>query len=616
MRPVLLFVVLLSISQLCLSVSLEEAIDNYTEENEQVSVRVVETTFGSFRIVSVSSVDVLVLSESDGYAPVVSSGAIENVLRAEFFSKLNATERVSDIYASVLSFNSSRAPEEQTCLQYTGNDRYPCLNSTQCQYACISVPLCKSVMNGVGDQFTTSIVSWRLGLLLLDQHMQDFVSLVPLLEQGDSNAFVRASSSLQGLESQATAITKNKMFSCDPKDIASYCFCPDANYTYSDLSVASAKLASFKSDYAQLASLYSYAQRISAETARRIHDAEIRGARGFFLRMAPWISSNASAAEQSAVKTLGVVKDVELQGMLNDLRALNQSVFSKAQAEDYEGALNLADALLGKALDTESRSSTVYGQYYSLITGSTNFSNSLVEFSGSLLDSENYYAASAQMITANFTLFQQKLAPPIEYSLLSQLRNELLSFEVSLSSLRTLLAEKREMDVSINETRLQVAQVSSRALLYKQPFDGSGLLLLLEEASNYSSLGNIALARSSLTTCQIRLAASNASIENQIVRIDSAFASLESANQTLSEISERRFLFLAPNMQDSNAALAEAYSVVYANPGAAEQKASESVSLAYRASRSVEPGSLFGCIGALLLFSVLASAMACAGTQR
>lgn len=223
-------------SFLCFS-SAAPSIDTYLEDGETFSE--IELANGYYLVLINASP--AFLADSNGL--VLNSTEIEYFfspyLSGTYLSKVQPSQQdISSVLDDLNEFNASRA-READCKRYLGTDVYDCFDRDSCMYACYT-PLCKGMLQGVGEPFFTSFVSFEEKLSLLDTQVSNLSGSILLSYISEGNAsFVLSQWALafQGVFTTAENVSNNKLFRKDGFD-----FCHPLNYSFSSLERANSKL--------------------------------------------------------------------------------------------------------------------------------------------------------------------------------------------------------------------------------------------------------------------------------------------------------------------------------------------------------------------------------------
>ncbi|MEM3030834.1 MAG: hypothetical protein QXH27_03810 [Candidatus Micrarchaeia archaeon] len=568
---------LLALPALLAAVSFDEFIANYTLPGEIIQSQLLASAAGAYALVFINSRESMLVDVSPPGAPslVESAHAIESVLREDALLSLSLPSRAADAALSLDDFNASGAGWQALCSQWTGTDRFPCVNLSSCQLACISVPLCKNMMMGIGDPFTLSIWGWRNETGRLDfslSQARSDLSLLPASEEPRA-PLSSAQASLSGARSAFHAMRSSDLFNCDPSYPRSYCFC---NITFNEayLNDAEEKLASLEADLSVLDVIPARAAAIADETSARIRAAVQRGEEANFNRTLAAAVAWLAEAEANASEALSLISDENLSLSLERARSKLSEMRSAGAAGDFERGNAVAGELFALVPEIEAEANRLITIYRSLQNASANASAEIALANLTLLPGDGPLFAQLENLSLSLNSTRFLLTPPISRNQTYFLSEEFARISQEAGGIRAKALSKHALEDEAASLALRLSNLSLLAASYNQRLDSTRFTALLSQASLQLTRIELAEANASLSSAEAELASIESSLRRKILQIEAAKAAIAEAEEAVENASRVRvLLFLTPNLEDARAKLNSSRAVLYDDPAIARELA-------------------------------------------
>ena len=226
-----------------------------------------------YYFVSFNGTESMVFASDGGARLIQNKTELTELLAAELADKNitvalyypNQTEK-DQLWAYVLAFNNSRT-RENDCEQIIGIDRFPCIDLETCWRACYT-PACQTMKIGSGEFFLGHLMRWYSNKTQIDENVEEFHETLSTLPT-DTNGFVQGIESLQAniqaIRDSAISIESNTI---QLKEGIGFCY--PANFQYSGLINASARLAMKRNALLPLFTLDESASLLYNRTQERI----------------------------------------------------------------------------------------------------------------------------------------------------------------------------------------------------------------------------------------------------------------------------------------------------------------------------------------------------------
>jgi len=572
-----LVLALLALPILHAAASLDEFLANYTLPGETVSMQALASSAGSYSLALINSRESLLVNNSLPGSPslVETALSIESILREDLLLSLPLSSSASEASSSLDRFNASGAGWQALCSQWTGTDRFSCTSLSSCQLACLSVPLCKNVMMGIGDQFALSIWGWRNETSRLESSLSQARSTLNQLPSSEEPRvpLSEALSSLSNARAAFYSMRSNDLFNCNASYSRSYCFC---NITFNEayLNEADEKLASLEEGLSALDGLSSRAAAIAGETAARIRLALQRGEEARFNQTLATAEARLSEAEANASAALALITDENLTRAIGSARSKLSQMRSAGSAKDFERGNALAGELFSLASEIENESAALASAYRSLQDASANASSEIALARSALLPSDGPLSLQLDNLSGSLNASLPLLSPPIPGSQLPILFSEFNRISREAGSIRAKALEKHALEEKALSLQLRLSNLSSLASSYNQRLNSTRFSTLLSEASLHLSRIELAEANASLSSAEEELASLGSSLRQRIAMIEEAEAAIADAEEAIENASHVRvLLFLTPSLEEARAKLDSSRAILYDEPVIARELA-------------------------------------------
>ncbi len=331
---------------------LSDALAKYTEPGENVTQVNVLVPSGNFVLVKIGSAETLLIKASDG-SLVEDKAILSKIFEEYVYVQTEYDAKLASIKSRVAHFNSTRNEpisatrtqgKEIACLQYIGVDaQTPCNDYEGCKVACLSSPLCAIAPyfdtgeeNATGYMalgFVDSMFLYVDALEDMDYQVGEFNKKIDLASTGGS-VIDQEIAHLQALKADAQNMSNNKLFVRGLYGIDAYC--PEVNYTYSDIDNSITDLRAIKTGLGALNDVSARADALLAEQNRRKSYIETRGAKWSALREK--ITSGTNEMSGLVSTTTAKINDTTLTGKCNSLKALGDDMLSNGTAGRYTAA--------------------------------------------------------------------------------------------------------------------------------------------------------------------------------------------------------------------------------------------------------------------------------------
>jgi hypothetical protein len=157
----------------------------------------------------------------------------------------------------------------------------------------------------------------------------------------------------------------------------------------------------------------------------------------------------------------------------------------------------------------------------------------------------------------------------------------------------------------INKTIETMQNITLLAKNYNQEMNLSKVNLLLQNSVEELSTHNFRQSLNLTREAEIELDAMKKGLNDKIGRIESAKTLIETANKTMSDVSNNTFLIFHPDLSDSELALRRAVDALYTQPDKAATFAMQARVLAIEQMRRTESTKL-GVAGAVIIIIIIA----------
>jgi hypothetical protein len=259
----------------------DEFVKKYTEADQQLAISKLNTEGGDYFIIRLDGQETFLVDNVTG-KQVDELGGIERLLREDVYIRAGFANKTALMREKVADFNSTRAPEEAKCRQYTGTGTHQCKDRESCIVACFAVPVCTALINA--DGFWQSIYSWSENTYEIDRLSGEFESGINGMEMGGS-AIESQIARLDSIVSIARENQENGLFKgqqnpecVGPEGVHCYDFCPVVDYSISSLLSARSTLVVLKTQLSALGLQGERAKKIAERGAAQIEYINGRGA--------------------------------------------------------------------------------------------------------------------------------------------------------------------------------------------------------------------------------------------------------------------------------------------------------------------------------------------------
>ncbi|MEM4389544.1 MAG: hypothetical protein QXG98_02685 [Candidatus Micrarchaeia archaeon] len=570
-------VAILALPILLAALSLDELLANYTLPGETIRSQPIALAEGTYALIFIDSHESMLVNLSLPGAPslIESASAIEAILTEELLLDLAIPSRLPDIAHSLEGFNASGASWQALCAQWTGTDRLPCTNLSSCRLACISVPLCKSMLQGIGDPFALSIWGWRNETERLDLSLSQVRSNLSLISTSDDPRvpISSAQASLYSARSALHAMRSNDLFNCEPSYPRSYCFC---NITFNEayLNDAMEKLARLESELSALDAIPARAAAIASITSARIRDALQREEEVRFNQTLAAASASLAEAEADASAALSLISDENLTRSLERARSKLSELRAAGATRDFERGNAVAEQLFALVSEIEAEAAALTALYHSLQNASFNASSEIALANDTLLQNDTPLLARLENLSFSLSSARSHLTPPISGNQTASLSAELARITREAAEIRAKALAKHALEEKATLLALRLANLSLLAAAYNQQLDSARFAMLLSQASLQLSRIELAAANASLSGAEAELASIESSLKQKVLQIETAKATIAEAEEAIENASRVRVLFfLTPNLEGARAKLNASRAALYDDPVMARELA-------------------------------------------
>jgi len=326
---------LLFLSLAASAISFDELVKGYMDFNESAQALPLDNASSLVFINGVPSLIVLIDEEGNASLETSESGIRARLLAYSGSANLSPSallptpSQSARLASLLLSFNSSREPEESECKRLIGIDKFPCSNYTECLAACYT-PICRGFSYNTGEEFIRSILDYSLALSSLDSELSSSLAILFNLSADPSSAsreLTRLSSSLSSIRALAQRISRSPLFSS-----AGYYFCPISNYNYSALSQAEEEAGFAGTKLLLLLSPQDVSAQVYAETGRR------EGWRSRLLQCANETAEAIGNISLFASYAMPIQKFSEFREHANALGEAADNIDALCRLHDFDGA--------------------------------------------------------------------------------------------------------------------------------------------------------------------------------------------------------------------------------------------------------------------------------------
>ncbi|MFH1448397.1 MAG: hypothetical protein ABIG39_06030, partial [Candidatus Micrarchaeota archaeon] len=496
--------------------NVDDVIRDYTKESESVETREIANEYGTYTLFTINGVDSLLVENSDFYL-ITNPLVIYSALKHEYLADNEVSVDMETLIGYVDGFNASRYPEQSTCEQYTGTDRLECTDFATCRYACLSVPLCRSVFEGQGDGFVYSIQNWMARNMEIDSSMGSFKNAVLGIPDNPEMAN-SAWDYLTVIEEQAALIKGNKMFLCDS---GGYCFCYGINFSLGKIDDCRAGLTQIKEVLSELPNLEKKADFMESITKERIREKDANDVVYQYQQTYGEVIGNFTGTVAYASDALVLVDSGLLSENITALTSIKDEMRMLGEDKNYSGAISLKETYFEQAGVTSKYAKRLIGKYADVNESVWRMEERIANETN-LTSLGGYFYEEFSGIEDLLADLADSLKPPAEEDMLPVIGENLTLLDSRLSALKLKARSATELLDEIVLVRGRLEELTSKAEEYKQQYDITEISESLSSARAYIIDGQVEKSENIIMNASVGIDELNTRLEVIIPLIDEA----------------------------------------------------------------------------------------------
>ncbi|MEM3400072.1 MAG: hypothetical protein QXP42_04545 [Candidatus Micrarchaeia archaeon] len=310
-------------------------LSDYVEPSEKYQLLPFHVSSGNYTLVVIEGKETFMI-DVDPLVILNESEKVKGIFAERVFIDANYDQSIQHILKNIDIFNASRHPSERICRQYTGTDRFECIDHDSCLFACYSVPVCTDTIAAEG--FLQSIKEWSTLVYLLDGNITKLKTKVNsgLRSAGDADD---ALSIVDSIQRTVSAINASKLVqTCGD----CFNFCPPPDYNMSAIKNVRTLLSSLRSNLQALDSIDNRTGTLFVNMQERFEYINNRNAR--YKALTSKMFSIKPTLFARAGISLNCINDTELSMALTLLENLTGEIAEAGKSGEYHRAFLMEEA--------------------------------------------------------------------------------------------------------------------------------------------------------------------------------------------------------------------------------------------------------------------------------
>lgn len=522
--------------------SIQDIVGNYTKPGERVETSGISTDFGTYTLITINGADSMLVDNS-GFVLVEDTVVIYAALKSRYLSENQISVDIGELIGYMEEFNASKGSEQALCEQYTGTDRFECKDFSTCRYACLSVPLCRSVFEGQGDGFIYSVQNWRARDFEINDLLVDFDDAVLRIPETPEMANL-AWDYLGDIKDKAEQIQGNKLFLCDA---GGYCFCYNINFSLGKIDLAKQGLTQITEVLSQLPALQRKADIMASITEQRIRDKLANDEVYQYQKTYAEVKNNFSGTKEHADAALALVDSGLLSENITALRSVMNQMGALGEEKNYSGAVSLQGSYFGLAKQASGYADKLINDYMEL-NKSRNALWETIDGEVNITSLGGYFSEQFALIKNDFGAVEKSMKPPVKEESIPVIETNITALGTRMKELQAKAGEALKLISEIDALQVQLVELSADAERYRQDYGLEEVGKELQTAHSSAMNGELAAGRNAMQNASDSIAKAGARLAEIIPVIEEAKGAALEASTYLEERSGASFMFFSADL--------------------------------------------------------------------